>query len=233
MLTLIGWLSRPTALYVPTMPLPMQYCSSPARQFSHSRQESTKQPTPTGAQATTLAQVAAMTQYDLMPNYADNFTDKFENNVESVFEVQFADEDQLSQGVAGLNIARMVGACRGAAGVDPAEQRVDHALDHRPPEAGADDGRDADVPGDRAAGQDAVEGGPGRGRGAHHARARSPSTITGSVSSTSPPAARRSSSRIRRGGTSSSTATGSRWSATRPCSSRSKARWRRISQRQL
>src|SRR3954470_6362141 len=69
--------------------------------------------------ATTLAQVVGMSQYGLMPNYADNFTDKFENNVESVFEVQFADEDQLSQGVAGLNIARMVGACRGNAGVDP------------------------------------------------------------------------------------------------------------------
>jgi hypothetical protein len=69
--------------------------------------------------AATLAQVVNMGQYDLMPNYADNFTDKFENNVESVFEVQFADESQLSQGVAGLNIARMVGACRGAAGVDP------------------------------------------------------------------------------------------------------------------
>jgi starch-binding outer membrane protein, SusD/RagB family len=69
--------------------------------------------------AATLAQVIAMPQYGLMPNYADNFTDKFENNVESVFEVQFADEDQLSQGVSGLNIARMVGACRGAAGVDP------------------------------------------------------------------------------------------------------------------
>src|ERR1051325_11420084 len=69
--------------------------------------------------ATTLAQVVNSGQYDLMPNYADNFTDKFENNVESVFEVQFADEDQLSQGVSGLNIARMVGACRGAAGVDP------------------------------------------------------------------------------------------------------------------
>jgi hypothetical protein len=69
--------------------------------------------------ATTLAQVVAMPQYNLMPNYADNFTDKFENNVESVFEVQFADESQLSQGVSGLNIARMVGACKGATGVDP------------------------------------------------------------------------------------------------------------------
>src|SRR3979411_3023675 len=45
--------------------------------------------------ATTLAQVVAMPQYNLMPNYADNFTDAFENNQESVFEVQFGDGDQL------------------------------------------------------------------------------------------------------------------------------------------
>jgi hypothetical protein len=32
--------------YVPTLPF-AQYCSSPARHGSHSRQESTKQPTPT------------------------------------------------------------------------------------------------------------------------------------------------------------------------------------------
>ena len=69
--------------------------------------------------ATTLAQVIAMPQYNLMPNYADNFTDKFENNQESVFEVQFGDENQLSSGVQGQNYARMIGACRGATGVDP------------------------------------------------------------------------------------------------------------------
>lgn len=27
--------------------------------------------------------------YDLMPNYADNFTEEFENNIESIFEIQF------------------------------------------------------------------------------------------------------------------------------------------------
>jgi hypothetical protein len=61
--------------------------------------------------ATTLASVIAMPGYDLMPNYADNFTDKFENNKESVFEVQFGDENQLSSGIRGQNIAKMVGAC--------------------------------------------------------------------------------------------------------------------------
>ena len=61
--------------------------------------------------ATTLASVIALPGYDLMPNYADNFTDKFENNKESVFEVQFGDQSQLSNGVRGQNIAKMVGAC--------------------------------------------------------------------------------------------------------------------------
>jgi hypothetical protein len=61
--------------------------------------------------ATTLAKVIAMTQYDLMPNYADNFTDASENNKESVFEVQFGDFTQLSNGVRGQNIAKMIGPC--------------------------------------------------------------------------------------------------------------------------
>lgn len=64
----------------------------------------------TGA-ATTLAQVVAMPQYDLMPNYADNFTEAAENNRESVFEVQFGDENSLSFGVRGQNIIKMIGPC--------------------------------------------------------------------------------------------------------------------------
>ncbi|MFN2635845.1 MAG: RagB/SusD family nutrient uptake outer membrane protein [Gemmatimonadaceae bacterium] len=64
----------------------------------------------TAAQAT-LAQVIGMPQYDLMPNYKDNFTDAQENNKESVFEVQFGDETQLSSGVRGQNYAKMIGAC--------------------------------------------------------------------------------------------------------------------------
>jgi hypothetical protein len=74
--------------------------------------------------ATTLSQVTAM-PYNLIPNYADNFTDKFENNVESVFEVQFGDESQLSSGVTGQNIPRMIGACRTANGVTPQPSWVD------------------------------------------------------------------------------------------------------------
>jgi hypothetical protein len=49
--------------------------------------------------------------YDLMPDYADNFTDQKENNIESVFEVQFGDRSFLASGVRGINIARMVGPC--------------------------------------------------------------------------------------------------------------------------
>ena len=61
--------------------------------------------------AATLAQVIAMTQYDLVPNYADNFIESGDNNKESVFEVQFADETMLSSGVRGQNYAKMIGAC--------------------------------------------------------------------------------------------------------------------------
>jgi hypothetical protein len=58
-----------------------------------------------------LDDVIASNVYDLIPNYADNFTDQLENNVESVFEVQFGDRSFLSQGMRGLNIARMIGPC--------------------------------------------------------------------------------------------------------------------------
>lgn len=61
--------------------------------------------------ATTLAQVIAMPQYNLMTNYADNFIEGSENNIESVFEVQFGDENSLSFGVRGQNIIKMIGPC--------------------------------------------------------------------------------------------------------------------------
>ena len=63
------------------------------------------------AAAATLAQVTAMTQYDLVPNYGDNFIESGDNNKESVFEVQFGDETMLSSGVRGQNYAKMIGAC--------------------------------------------------------------------------------------------------------------------------
>jgi hypothetical protein len=58
-----------------------------------------------------LAQVVAIPGYDLMTNYADNFTALAENNKESVFEVQFGDRSLLASGVRGLNIAKMIGPC--------------------------------------------------------------------------------------------------------------------------
>jgi hypothetical protein len=63
------------------------------------------------AAAATLAQVVAMPQYGLVANYADNFTEAGENNQESVFEVQFGDENSLSFGVRGQNIIKMIGPC--------------------------------------------------------------------------------------------------------------------------
>lgn len=64
------------------------------------------------AQASTaLQQVIASGQYDLVADYADNFTNRNENNRESVFEVQFGDRSFLNQGQRGLNIAKMVGPC--------------------------------------------------------------------------------------------------------------------------
>lgn len=62
------------------------------------------------AAATALQQVTTL-GYDLLPNYADNFTAASENGRESVFEVQFGDRSLLASGVRGLNIAKMVGPC--------------------------------------------------------------------------------------------------------------------------
>jgi tetratricopeptide (TPR) repeat protein len=61
--------------------------------------------------ATALESVITSNRYGLVANYADNFTALNENNQESVFEVQFGDRALLSQGVRGINIARMVGPC--------------------------------------------------------------------------------------------------------------------------
>lgn len=48
-----------------------------------------------------LWQIIDNDQYDLMPNYRDNFTDQKENNIESLFEVQFCE----SRETAGFNPA--------------------------------------------------------------------------------------------------------------------------------
>ena len=58
-----------------------------------------------------LNEIITSGPYDLMANYGDNFTNAFENNVESIFEVQFGGPALLSSGVRGLNIAKMAGPC--------------------------------------------------------------------------------------------------------------------------
>jgi hypothetical protein len=63
------------------------------------------------AASAALAPVIASGRYKLIPNYADNFTAMNENNVESLFEVQFGDRSQLPLGVRGLNIAKLIGPC--------------------------------------------------------------------------------------------------------------------------
>lgn len=59
--------------------------------------------------ASTLQQVVDSRQYRLAPTYAENFTLRGDNNMESVFEVQFGGPSVLSSGTRGLNIAKLVG----------------------------------------------------------------------------------------------------------------------------
>ena len=61
--------------------------------------------------AATLQQVIASGTYQLVPNYADNFTSLNENNSESVFEVQTGGEETLASNVPGLSFTRMIGPC--------------------------------------------------------------------------------------------------------------------------
>ena len=63
------------------------------------------------AASAALAPVITSGRYKLIANYADNFTSMNENNVESLFEVQFGDRSLLPLGVRGLNIAKMMGPC--------------------------------------------------------------------------------------------------------------------------
>lgn len=61
------------------------------------------------AAAATFQQVRDLGAHTLAPTYEENFTMAGENNVESVFEVQFGGPEVLSQGTRGLNIAKLVG----------------------------------------------------------------------------------------------------------------------------
>ena len=59
--------------------------------------------------AATFEQVLALNQYELVSDYAENFTVQGDNNAESVFEVQFGGPSVLAAGTRGLNIAKLVG----------------------------------------------------------------------------------------------------------------------------
>jgi starch-binding outer membrane protein, SusD/RagB family len=65
-----------------------------------------------------LQPVIASGQYDLLANYADNFTEVTENtNRESLFEVQMGDESTLSSNIPGLSFPRMSGPCHPTWGI--------------------------------------------------------------------------------------------------------------------
>lgn len=59
--------------------------------------------------ANTFQQVRDLGVYQLAPTYEENFTMAGENNVESVFQIQYGGPEVLAQGTRGLNIAKMVG----------------------------------------------------------------------------------------------------------------------------
>ena len=49
--------------------------------------------------------------YTLMPDYGDNFRESGDNNMESIFEVQFTDQNVLSEGSAGFSFPKLAGPC--------------------------------------------------------------------------------------------------------------------------
>lgn len=58
-----------------------------------------------------FADVIANGPYDLVDDYGDNFRADRDNNVESIFEVQFTDDQVLSQGSAGYSAPKLYGPC--------------------------------------------------------------------------------------------------------------------------
>ena len=50
-------------------------------------------------------------QYALVANYGDNFREATDNNTESIFEVQFTDQNVLSEGSAGYSFPKLAGPC--------------------------------------------------------------------------------------------------------------------------
>jgi hypothetical protein len=61
--------------------------------------------------AARFAEVVGSGQYQLLPNYRDNFTESGNNSRETVFEVQFGGPEVLSAGSRGQNIIKLLGPC--------------------------------------------------------------------------------------------------------------------------
>lgn len=61
--------------------------------------------------AQTLGQVAGSGQYQLLPNFRDNFIESRDNNPETIFEVQFGGPEVLAAGSRGQNIIKLIGPC--------------------------------------------------------------------------------------------------------------------------
>ena len=61
--------------------------------------------------AARFAEVVGSGQYTLMPDYGDNFRESTDNNAESIFEVQFSDQNVLSEGSAGYSFPKLAGPC--------------------------------------------------------------------------------------------------------------------------
>ncbi|MDB4949033.1 MAG: RagB/SusD protein [Gemmatimonadetes bacterium] len=58
-----------------------------------------------------FAAVRTSGQYQLLGNYGDNFVAANDNNLESVFEVQFGGPEVLAAGARGQNLLKMMGPC--------------------------------------------------------------------------------------------------------------------------
>jgi starch-binding outer membrane protein, SusD/RagB family len=63
------------------------------------------------AAAAMFANVINSGQYSLVADYRSNFTEAGDNNVESIFEVQFGGPEVLSSGSRGQNMIKMLGPC--------------------------------------------------------------------------------------------------------------------------
>ena len=61
--------------------------------------------------ATRFGEVVSSNRYTLMPNYQDNFREATDNNAESIFEIQFTDQNVLAEGSAGYSGPKLYGPC--------------------------------------------------------------------------------------------------------------------------